>query len=175
MCSSDLAKLACPDKEVYAMTGDGSFDMLHSELITSVQIGKKINVMLFDNASFGCINNLEVGQGNACICTEKNMLEEGVTNGIHKGKVIQVDYAAIGAAYGCKTYTVKTMDELKAAIEDAKKQTVSTVIDMKVLPKTMSAGYENWWRVGVAEVSTKPEVQAARKAIEDHLYEARHY
>lgn len=67
------------------------------------------------------------------------------------------------------------MDELKAAIEDAKKQTVSTVIDMKVLPKTMSAGYENWWRVGVAEVSTKPEVQAARKAIEEHLYEARHY
>ena len=66
-------------------------------------------------------------------------------------------------------------EELEAAIEDAKKQTVSTLIDMKVLPKTMSAGYENWWRVGVAEVSTEPEVQAARKAIEDHLYEARHY
>ena len=169
------AKIACPDQEVYAMCGDGSFDMLHSELITSVQTGHKINVMLFDNASFGCINNLEVGQGNASICTEKNMLEPGVTNGIHKGKVIQVDYAAIGAAYGCKTYTVKTLDELKAAIEDAKKQTVSTLIDMKVLPKTMSAGYENWWRVGVAEVSNKPEVQAARKAIEAHLYEARHY
>lgn len=138
------AKLACPDKQVYAMCGDGSFDMLHSELITSVQIGKKINVMLFDNASFGCINNLEIGQGNASICTEKNILEPGVTNGIYKGKVIQIDYAAIGAAYGCKAYTVKTMDELKAAIEDAKKQTVSIVIDMKVPPKTMSAGYENW-------------------------------
>ncbi len=169
------AKLACPDQEVYAMCGDGSFDMLHSELITSVQIGKKINVMLFDNASYGCINNLQVANGNASITTEKNMLEEGVTNGVHKGKVIQVDYAAIGAAYGCKTYTVKTMDELKAAIEDAKKQTVSTLIDMKVLPKTMSKGYEAWWRVGVAEVSQKPEVQAARKRIEDHLYEARHY
>lgn len=169
------AKLACPDQEVYAMCGDGSFDMLHSELITSVQIGKKINVMLFDNASYGCINNLQVGNGNASITTEKNMLEEGVTNGVHKGKVMQIDYAAIGAAYGCKTYTVKTMDELKAAIEDAKKQTVSTLIDMKVLPKTMSKGYENWWRVGVAEVSQKPEVQAARKRIEEHLFEARHY
>ena len=169
------AKIACPDQEVYAMCGDGSFDMLHSELITSVQMGHKINVMLFDNASFGCINNLEVSNGNASICTEKNMLEEGVTNGVHKGKVIQVDYAAIGAAYGCKTYTVKTLDELKAAIEDSKKQTVSTLIDMKVLPKTMSAGYEAWWRVGVAEVSQKAEVQAARKRIEDHLFEARHY
>jgi len=175
IASSLGAKLACPGQEVYAMVGDGSFDMLHSELITSLQIGKKINVMLFDNASYGCINNLEVANGNASICTEKNMLEPGVTNGIHKGKVIQIDYAAIGAAYGCKTYTVKTMDELKAAIKDAKKQTVSTVIDMKVLPKTMSKGYEAWWRVGVAEVSNKPEVQEARKRIEDHLWESRHY
>ena len=46
---------------------------------------------------------------------------------------------------------------------------------MKVLPKTMSAGYEAWWRVGVAEVSQKAEVQAARKRIEDHLFESRHY
>ena len=168
-------KLAEPEREVYALVGDYAYMMLHSELPTSIAEGKKINVIVFDNMQGGCINNLEVGQGNASICTEKNMLEPGVTNGIHKGKVIQVDYAAIGAAYGCKTYTVKTLDELKAAIEDAKKQTVSTLIDMKVLPKTMSAGYENWWRVGVAEVSTKPEVQAARKAIEDHLFEARHY
>jgi 3D-(3,5/4)-trihydroxycyclohexane-1,2-dione acylhydrolase (decyclizing) len=169
------AKIACPDQEVYSMCGDGSFDMLHSELITSIQMGHKINVMLFDNASYGCINNLQVANGNASITTEKNMLEDGVTNGVHKGKVIQVDYAAIGAAYGCKTYTVKTIEELEAAIEDAKKQKVSTLIDMKVLPKTMSAGYENWWRVGVAEVSTKPAVQEARKRIEEHLWESRHY
>ena len=65
------AKLACPNQEVYAMCGDGSFDMLHSELITSVQIGKKINVMLFDNASYGCINNLQVANGNASITTER--------------------------------------------------------------------------------------------------------
>ncbi|MGO5027593.1 thiamine pyrophosphate-dependent enzyme [Candidatus Agathobaculum pullicola] len=161
------AKLACSDKEVCTMCGDSSFDMLHSELIASVEIGKKINVMLFDNASFVCINSPEVGQSNASICTEKNMLEEGVTNGIRKGKVSQIDNAAIGAAYGCKTYAVKTMDELKATIEYAKKQAVSTVIEMKVLPKTMSVGYENWWRVGVAEVSTKPEVQAAHKAIQE--------
>lgn len=169
------AKIACPDQEVYSMCGDGSFDMLHSELITSVQTGHKINVMLFDNASYGCINNLQVGNGNASITTEKNMLEPGVTNGVHKGKVMMIDYAAVAAAYGCKTYTVKTLDELKAAIEDSKKQTVSTLIDMKVLPKTMSAGYEAWWRVGVAEVSEKAEVQAARKRIDEHLYESRHY
>lgn len=170
------AKMACPDQEVYAMCGDGSFDMLHGELITSVQYGYKINVMLFDNASYGCINNLQVGNGNYSRTTEKNMHVPGSKfDGMDVGPAISIDYAAVAAAYGCKTYTVKTIDELKAALEDAKKQTVSTLIDMKVLPKSMSAGYENWWRVGVASVSTKKEVQEAYQRIQDHLYEARHY
>ena len=170
------AKMACPDKEVYAMVGDGSFDMLHQELITSVQYGYKINVMLFDNASFGCINNLQVGQGNFSRTTQKNMHVKGAKfDGMDMGPAMSIDYAAIGAAYGCKTYTVKTIDELKAALEDAKKQEVSTLIDMKILPKSMSAGYENWWRVGVAEVSNKKEVQEAYQKIVEHLNEARHY
>lgn len=170
------AKMACPNQEVYAMCGDGSFDMLHGELITSVQYGYKINVMLFDNASYGCINNLQVANGNYSRTTEKNMHVPGSKfDGMDVGPAMSIDYAAVAAAYGCKTYTVKTVDELKAAIEDAKTQTVSTLIDMKVLPKSMSAGYEAWWRVGVASVSTKKEVQDAYQRIQDHLYESRHY
>lgn len=170
------AKIACPNQEVYAMCGDGSFDMLHSELISSVQYGYKINVMLFDNASYGCINNLQVANGNYSRTTEKNMHVPGAKfDGMDLGPAISVDYAGVAAAYGCKTYTVKTIEELKAALEDAQKQTVSTLIDMKVLPKSMSAGYEAWWRVGVASVSEKKEVQDAYQRIVDHLYEARHY
>ena len=169
-------KIACPDKEVYAMCGDGSFDMLHSELIASVQYGYKINVMLFDNASYGCINNLQVGQGNKSRTTEKNMHIPGTPyDGCDLGPAMKIDYAAVAAAYGCKTYTVTTIDELAAALEDSKKQTVSTLIDMKVLPKSMSKEWEAWWRVGVASVSEKPEVQEAYKKLQDHLYEARHY
>ena len=55
-------KLAVGGKEVYAMVGDGSFCMLHSELLTAVQEHKKINICLFDNASFGCINNLQTAR-----------------------------------------------------------------------------------------------------------------
>jgi 3D-(3,5/4)-trihydroxycyclohexane-1,2-dione acylhydrolase (decyclizing) len=169
-------KIACPDKEVYAMCGDGSFDMLHSELIASVQYGYKINVMLFDNASYGCINNLQVGQGNISRTTEKNMHIPGTPyDGCDLGPAMKIDYAGVAAAYGCKTYTVTTIEELAAALEDSKKQTVSTLIDMKVLPKSMSKEWEAWWRVGVASVSEKPEVQEAYQKLQDHLYEARHY
>ena len=169
-------KIACPDKEVYAMCGDGSFDMLHSELIASIQYGYKINVCLFDNAAYGCINNLQVGQGNESRTTEKNMHIPGTPyDGKDLGPAMNIDYAAVAAAYGCKSYRVTTMEELAAALEDSKKQTVSTLIDMKVLPKSMSKEWEAWWRVGVASVSEKPEVQEAYKKLTDHLYEARHY
>ena len=63
VCGALGVKLACPDQEVYAMAGDGSFVMLHSELLTSIQEGVKINVMLFDNKGFGCIDNLQRSQG----------------------------------------------------------------------------------------------------------------
>lgn len=169
-------KIACPDQEVYAMCGDGSFDMLHSELIASIQYGYKINVCLFDNAAYGCINNLQVGQGNKSRTTEKNMHIPGTPyDGCDLGPAMNIDYAGVAEAYGCKVYRVKTIDELAAALEDSKKQTVSTLIDMKVLPKSMSKEWEAWWRVGVASVSDKPEVQEAYKRLQDHLYEARHY
>ena len=168
-------KLAIGDaREVYAMTGDGSFNMLHSELITSVQEGKKINVVLFDNAGFGCINNLQMGTGNDAMCTELRHRGEGGRLH-HEGKFMRIDYAAIAKAYGCVSYTARTAAELEAALEDSKRQSVSTLIDIKVLPKSMTEGYGGWWRVGVAEVSERESVQTARAGLEEHLKEARKY
>ena len=160
------AKLACPDQEVYAMCGDGAFLMMHSELITSLQEGKKINVLLFDNCGFGCINNLQMGNGIGNLATEFRYRDE---KGGLMGGLIPINYAMVAAGYGCKTYTATNLDELKAALEDAKKQTVSTLIDIKVLPKTMTDGYGSWWNVGLASTTS---VDAQKKAYED-LIESR--
>ena len=155
------AKLACPQQEVYSMCGDGAFLLMHSELITSLQEGKKINILLFDNAGFGCINNLQMSNGIGNLATEFRYRD---TQGGLNGGIMPIDYALVAAGYGCKTYTARTMEQLKAALEDAKKQTVSTLIDIKVLPKTMTDGYGAWWNVGLASVSG---VEAQRKAYEN--------
>jgi len=166
-------KMAEPDKEVYAMVGDGSYMMLHSELITSIQENKKINVLLFDNAGFGCINNLQMGHGMGSIGTEFRMRNErsNELNGI----IHAIDFAKSASAYGVKTYTVRTLQELDYAITDAKTQTISTLIDIKVLPKTMTDGYDGWWHVGVAESSTKKAVQESYIQKEKELSAARKY
>ena len=153
------------EKEVYAMVGDGSFIMLHSELVTAIQEHKKINICLFDNESFGCINNLQNGQGNASLCTE--LRYRNPETGRHDGKFMNVDFAAIARAYGAVGYSIRTMDELEKAIEESKGiHDVPVLFDIKVLPKSMTDGYGSWWRVGSAEVS---ELESNRAAYQDHL------
>ena len=166
-------KLAIGDKrEVYAMCGDGSFNMLHGELVTAVMERKKINICLFDNASFGCINNLQVGHGNATLCTE---LRYRSKDGLF-GDFLNIDYAKVAEGYGCKSYSIRTMEELAAAFEDAKKVKDRPVLfDIKVLPKTMTDGYGSWWRVGDTEVSERPENLAAYQDHLDHVRDARKY
>ncbi|CAF1817988.1 3D-(3,5/4)-trihydroxycyclohexane-1,2-dione acylhydrolase (decyclizing) [Bacillus subtilis] len=159
-------KLAHPDREVYSIVGDGSFLMLHSELITAIQYNKKINVLLFDNSGFGCINNLQMDHGSGSYYCEFRTDDNQILN---------VDYAKVAEGYGAKTYRANTVEELKAALEDAKKQDVSTLIEMKVLPKTMTDGYDSWWHVGVAEVSEQESVQKAYVAKEKKLESAKQY
>ncbi|EJQ94630.1 3D-(3,5/4)-trihydroxycyclohexane-1,2-dione hydrolase [Bacillus cereus ISP3191] len=167
------AKLAEPSKEVYAMVGDGSYQMLHSELVTSLQENKKINVLLFDNSGFGCINNLQMGNGMGSFGTEFRYRNQETRK--LDGAIMKIDFAASAAGYGVKTYHVTSLEQLQEALIDAKKQTVSSLIDIKVLPKTMTNGYESWWHVGVAEVSKNQSVQAAYESKVSNLQQARSY
>ena len=166
------SKMAEPDKEVYAFCGDGSYLMLHSELVTSIQENKKINVLLFDNAGFGCINNLQMSNGIGNLATEFRKRDE---NGNLLGDLISIDFAMNAAAYGAKTYTAKNLEELEAALIDSKKQNVSTLIDIKVLPKSMTDGYGAWWHVGIASTSEKEAVNSAYKNKEENLRKARKF
>ena len=173
ICGAVGAKLAAPDKEVYAMVGDGSFLMLHSELYTAIQEGIKINVMLFDNTGWGCIENLQNSQGTDTFGTR--FQARNPLTGLLDGEIVPIDFAKCAAGYGCKTYTATNIEELIEAIEDSKKQTVSTLIDIKVAHGSMSHGYDSWWRVGVAEVSTSEKVQAAYEDMAENIAKAREY
>lgn len=166
------AKLADPSREVYAFAGDGSYLMLHSELVTSIQEGMKINVLIFDNAGFGCINNLQMSNGIGNLATEFRKRDE---SGKLTGDLMKIDFAMSAAGYGAKTYSVHTLDELRFALEDAKKQTVSTLIDIKVLPKSMTDGYGAWWHVGLASTSGIDSVRNAYINKQENLSKARKY
>lgn len=160
-------KMAEPNKEVYALLSDGSFLMLHSELITSLQEGLKINVILFDNGGFQSINSLQKGHGSAKgFGNELRYRSE--ESGKLDGDYMKIDFAGMARSLGAKGYTVRTLNEFKRALENSRKEKISTLIDVKVKPGTQSGGYDSWWRVGVAEASENPNVIEAFKR--DHDY-----
>ncbi|PLR51172.1 3D-(3,5/4)-trihydroxycyclohexane-1,2-dione acylhydrolase (decyclizing) [Chimaeribacter arupi] len=166
-------KLAEPHREVYTLLGDGSFMMLHSELVTSIQEGCKINVVLLDNMTNGCINNLQMEHGMDSFSTEFRFRDHEANT--LTGGFVPVDFAMLAQAYGCKTYRVTTYAQLREALEDARKQTVSTLIDIKVLPKTMVHKYFSWWRVGGAQVSDSPRIRQVADMLNENISQARDY
>lgn len=166
-------KMAQPWREVYAIVGDGAFMMLHSELVTSLQLGKKINVLLFDNMANGCINNLQLGHGMNSFFTEFRYHKQH--NTCPPEGLIPIDFAKIAEGYGCKSYRVTSLAQLEAALQDARRQNVSTLTDIKVLPKTMVHKYLSWWRVGGAQQSANQRIQQAAQTLKENTRQARQY
>ncbi len=164
-------KLAEPDSEVYAFVGDGSFQMLHSEIMTIMQERQKVHILVFDNCGFGCINNLEMNHGIGSLATEFRF-----TGGRKPdGDLIPVDYAKVAEGYGLKSYTCRTIEELVSALGDARQQKTACLFDLKVIPKTMTDGYEAWWDVGIATTSQKEGVNAACREVLEGRRQARKY
>lgn len=150
------SKLASPAQEVYAMVGDGSFLMLHSEMVTARQEGKKIVVLLFDNGGFGCINNLQMGKGIDSLATELRYGAEAGTD------FVAIDYAKVAEGYGYRGLTARTPEELRAALKEARAAEDGVLIDIKVLPKTMTDGYEGgFWQVGINRMPRNAKQQSA--------------
>jgi 3D-(3,5/4)-trihydroxycyclohexane-1,2-dione acylhydrolase (decyclizing) len=166
-------KLAEPDNEVYALVGDGSYLMLHSELVTSLQENRKITILLFDNNGFQCIHNLQTGQGSDGFGNEFRY--RSAETGRLTGEYLNIDFAANAKSYGAKSYTAHTIEQFREALEKAKQETVTTLIDIKVLPGTNTAGYESWWHLGVAEVSKSEKVTKAYQGMRNNVEQARKY
>ncbi|MBP1774396.1 MAG: putative malonic semialdehyde oxidative decarboxylase, partial [candidate division NC10 bacterium] len=165
------AKMAAPNREVFALVGDGSYVMLHSELLTSIMEGLKINVVVFDNNGFQCIDNLQVSQGIAKYGNEWRRRDP--KTGLLTGDPVPIDFARNGESYGAQGFAVRTIGELRDAVRQALRESRSTVIDIKVAPKSMTGGYEAWWRVGTAEVSRNRKVVAASRRQKAEVARAR--
>lgn len=165
------AALAEPERDVYAIVGDGSYLMLHSEMVTSLQEGVKMTVLLFDNHGYQCIHNLQRGHGSDGFGNEFRFRDR--ESGKLAGGYMQMDFAAHARSMGAKAYKATTAEELRAALLKARGETITTLIEIKVVPGTNTSGYESWWRVGVPEVSQSVKVTDAHREMADHIRKAR--
>ncbi len=154
-------RLARPDRgEVYVIVGDGTYLMSPTELVTAAQEGLRITVILIENFGFQCIRDLqEATTGSSNYGNEFRRRTPGATQ--PDGEYVNVDYAANAASMGCDTFNAATPDELRAALEAAKKSKKPVVIVAKADPRSRTVNAGLWWDLGVAEVSGLKGVKAA--------------
>jgi 3D-(3,5/4)-trihydroxycyclohexane-1,2-dione acylhydrolase (decyclizing) len=166
-------KMAATDREVYVMVGDGSWLMMSTELVTSVQEGYKLTVVLLDNHGFQSIGGLSraIGNGSFGVTYKLRNSKSGKLDGAN----VPVDYAANAASLGAHVIKARTISELKAALEAAREQTKSTVIVVETDSEKRVPGYESWWDVAISEVSEMASVKRARKAYEAALTKERYF
>lgn len=165
--------LAEPEREVYAVLGDGSYLMLHSELVTAIQEGVKLTVLLFDNHGFQCIHNLQRGHGSDGFGNEFRFRSK--ETGRLNGSYIPIDFAAHARSLGAAAYTARNAEELNQALRQAKAEQGPVLVEIKVLPGTNTGGYDSWWNVGVPEVSTDEKVLKAHAEMKQKIQSARPY
>jgi 3D-(3,5/4)-trihydroxycyclohexane-1,2-dione acylhydrolase (decyclizing) len=153
------AKMADPDRQVFVMVGDGSYLMMNSELVTSIAEGMKITLVVVDNSGFQCIRGLQMSCGSPSFGNELRY-RDPATNRLD-GELIPIDFAANGASLGAVAFSASTPDELASAISKARAEPRSTVIHVRVDKDIRVPGYDSWWDVPIAEVSSEPGVQEA--------------
>ncbi len=151
-------KMADPSRNVIVMVGDGSYLMMNSEIATSIMLGLKLTIVVLDNRGFGCINRLQKATGGAPF---NNLLVDA------RHEILpQIDFVAHAASLGAKSVKVAGIAELETALAAARSDAITSVvvIDTDAQMSTDAGGH--WWDVAVPEVSTRPQVEAARSAYE---------
>ncbi|RMF81083.1 MAG: 3D-(3,5/4)-trihydroxycyclohexane-1,2-dione acylhydrolase (decyclizing) [Chloroflexi bacterium] len=158
------AKMAAPERDIYVMVGDGSYLMMNSEIVTMVQEGIKVIIVILDNHGYASIGGLSNAIGSDGFGTKYRHRTE---SGHLDGETLPIDFAQNAASMGAHVIRAQNRDEFAEAILEAHKHEGGPVaIVIEVDRSQRVGGYESWWDVAVAEVSENPAVQQARAEYE---------
>lgn len=164
-------KMADPEREVYVLVGDGSYLMMAQEIVTSLQEGYKLNIVVLDNHGFSSIGGLSRYCGSGGFGTEYRYRRDGELC----GEVMRVDFASNAASLGALAIQAKNREELENALSRARTNSRTTVICIDVDINQRVPGYESWWDVPVAEVSEMESVERAHADYAQRKKKERYY
>ncbi len=162
-------KMANPDGAVYVLVGDGSYLMMAQEIVTSLQEGYKLNIVLLDNHGFSSIGGLSRSCGNEGMGTNYRYRRDGK----YDGDLLPVDFVSNAASLGAWATRARTRDELSSALVEGRKHPRTSVVVVETAYEERVPGYESWWDVAIAEVSEREPVRAAREKYEEALKKER--
>ena len=164
-------KMAHADREVYVLVGDGSYLMMSQEIVTALQEGYKLNIVLLDNHGFSSIGGLSRSCGNEGMGTRYRYR----SNGKYDGDLIPVDFEANARSLGAQTLRARTAEELRTALATTREQSSTSVVVVETAYESSVPGYESWWDVPIAEVAESESVKAARLKYDESRKKERYF
>ena len=171
-------KMSAPEREVYVLVGDGSYLMLSSEIVTSIQEGLKLTIVLVDNHGFNSIGGLSRSLGLDGFGTQYRYRRDG-SLGLDSDELppalLPVDLAANAESLGARVIRCGTIDELRAGLGDAKKEPRTVVLAVEVDRYEGVPAYESWWDVPIAEVAEADSVRTVRAEYDEARQAERSY
>ena len=166
-------KVADPSREVYAFVGDGTYLMMPSEIVTAVQEGIKVIIVLVNNHGFASIGGLSQSLGSSGFGTRFRMRDS--KSGQLDDDYLPVDFAANASSLGAHAITACNIDEFRQALKEARNTPRTTVIVVETEREVRVPGYDSWWDVAVAETSTIDSVKHARQDYEEAIKKERYF
>ncbi|MCH6171081.1 3D-(3,5/4)-trihydroxycyclohexane-1,2-dione acylhydrolase (decyclizing) [Pseudonocardia alaniniphila] len=164
-------KMAAPEREVFALVGDGSYLMMSQELVTAVSEGIKLNLVIVENHGFASIGSLSESVGSQRFGTAYRY--RNPQTGQLDGDVLPVDLAANAASLGADVIRVRTIEEFRDALARSRASVRTTAIHIETDPLAPVPSSESWWDVPVSEVAQLDSTKQARKTYEARKAEQR--
>ena len=157
-------KMAAPERRVCVLVGDGSYLMMAQEIVTAVQERLAITIVLLDNRGFASIGGLSEAVGSGGFGTQYRY--RNPATGDLDGDALPVDLAANAESLGARVWRAETLESVRNALAEASTEHRPSVIVVPVEREARVPGYDSWWDVPVAEVSSRRDVQGAREGYE---------
>jgi len=155
-------KMADPSREVHVMLGDGSYLMLSNEIVTSIQEGQKLTIVLLDNHGFQCIRGLQEASGSPAFGNELRYRDE--VSGLLDGPYIPIDFVKNAESLGAKGYYADTKESLEDALSLASRERRTVLIYVPIAIDSAVPSYDGWWDVPIAEASEEKSVQESLRS-----------
>jgi 3D-(3,5/4)-trihydroxycyclohexane-1,2-dione acylhydrolase (decyclizing) len=159
-------KMAAPDREVFSLVGDGSYLMMAQEIVTAVSEGVKLNLVIVQNHGYASIGDLSEKLGSQRFGTSYRYRKDE-TGKLDGGK-LPIDLAANAESLGADVIRVRTIDEFREAIQQARAASRTTAVHIETDPLAPVPSSNSWWDVPVSAVSELDSTQQARKTYEAH-------
>jgi 3D-(3,5/4)-trihydroxycyclohexane-1,2-dione acylhydrolase (decyclizing) len=166
-------KMAAPDREVYSLVGDGSYLMMAQEIVTAVSEGIKLIIVIIQNHGFSSIGALSESLGSQRFGTSYRYRD--TKTGLLEGGTLPIDLAKNAESLGADVIRVKTIDEFRTALDQARAATRLTAIHIETDMLAPVPSSNSWWDVPVSEVAQLDSTQRARKVYEAHKAEQRDF